>query len=119
MTRNKRLALAFYLGAALAGAAVGAAVDHVVFRPPRWWDQKEMRTRFYDKLHLTSEQRDSANRIFDERNRIRDSLFAPIKAATDSVSAAARARFSRVLSPDQVKTYERLRQERALRDRPK
>ena len=88
MTRTKTVALAFYLGAALAGAAIGVAVDRLMVREqPHWYDRHEMRTRFFDDLHLTPAQRDSATAIFDERNRRDSTLTAPVRPAMDSAFA--------------------------------
>ena len=59
MTRSKSMALALYLCAALAGAVVGVAVDRIVFREnARWFEQKAMRQRTFDQLHLTPAQRE-------------------------------------------------------------
>ena len=66
MTNTKSLALAFYIGAALAGAAIGVSIDRLVVRAqPRWWDQAEMRKRTFDRLKLTPSQRDTVSRIYD------------------------------------------------------
>jgi Spy/CpxP family protein refolding chaperone len=117
MTRSKSMALALYLGAALAGAAVGVAVDRIVFREnARWFDQKAMRQRTFDQLHLTPAQRDSANRIFDDRNHAQDSILAPVRPLLDSASTMARARLTQLLTPEQKAIYDQMQRERQQRD---
>ncbi|NBS59740.1 MAG: hypothetical protein EBS65_22425 [Betaproteobacteria bacterium] len=111
------MALAVYLGAALAGAVVGVAVDRIVFREnARWFDQKVMRQRTFDQLHLTPVQRDSANRIFDDRNRAQDSILAPVRPLLDSASTTARARLTQLLTPEQKAIYDQMQRERQQRD---
>jgi len=113
MTRTRSLALAFYLGTALAGAAIGITVDRLVIRPqPSWWDQGSMRKRLFDTLHLSEAQRQEATRVLDERNRKSDSLVAPIRAQLDSVSTNARARLKALLTAEQQAIYDHMRRER-------
>jgi Spy/CpxP family protein refolding chaperone len=120
MTRTKSIALAFYLGAALAGAAIGVSVDRMLVRSqPRWYDRHEMRTRFFDELHLTTTQRDSVNIIFDERNRTDSILMAPVRPATDSVNAQARQRLQQILTPEQKSIYDQMQRDNAPRTEKK
>ena len=109
MTRSKSVALAFYLVAALAGAAVGVSVDRlVVHAQPRWYDRREMRSRFFDALNLTPSQRDSANVIFDERNRRDSMLTAPVRPAMDSANAVLTQRLTSLLTPEQKTIYDQM-----------
>jgi Spy/CpxP family protein refolding chaperone len=120
MTRSKSIALAFYLGAALAGAAIGVAVDRLVVREqPRWYDRQAMRTRFFDDLHLTPAQRDSAKQIFDERNRMDSILRVPVRPATDSVNARADQRIQALLTPEQKVIYTQMQRDNAPRTEKK
>jgi hypothetical protein len=113
MTRTKSLALAFYLGAALAGAAIGISVDRLVVQSQtRWWDQTVMRRRTFDRLGLTVAQRDSATRIYDDRNHRQDSILAPLRPALDSVSGEARQRIAKLLTPQQQTIYDQMQRER-------
>lgn len=113
MTRSKSIALAFYLGAALAGAAIGVSVDRLVVRAqPRWWDQAAMRRRTFDRLELTSAQRDAATRILDDRNHRQDAILAPVRPALDSVSDDARLRIAKLLTPRQQTIYDQMQRER-------
>ena len=122
MTRAKSLALAFYLGAALAGAAIGVAVDRSVFRMPQGSDQRTARSRFFNQLHLTSAQRDSATIIYDERDSklkaLMDSnraVLAPWRAQSDSVFAESRRRLSMLLTPRQKAIYDQIRRDHQQR----
>ncbi len=120
MTHSKNIALAFYLVAALAGAAIGVAVDRSVVRnQPRPYDRQAMRTRFFDDLHLTPVQRDSARQIFDERNRTDSILRSPVRPATDSVNARADERFQALLTPEQKTIYAQMQRDNAPRTEKK
>ncbi len=113
MTKSKSLALAFYFGAALAGAAIGVSIDRLVVRAqPRWWDQAEMWKRTFDRLKLTPSQRDTVSRIYDERDRKQELLIAPLRPALDSASVEARQRISRLLTPEQQTIYDQMQRER-------
>ena len=120
MTRTKSVALAFYLVAALAGAAVGVSVDRLMIRAqPRWYDRREMRAHFFDELRLTPAQRDSANVILDERNRKDSVLMAPIRPSRDSVSAELTTRLSQLLTPEQKTIYDQMQRGNAPRTEKK
>ena len=120
MTRTKTVALTFYLGAALAGAAIGVAVDRSVVREqPHWYDRHEMRNRLFDDLHLTPAQRDSATAIFDERNRKDSILTAPVRPAMDSASDQVRQRLLQLLTPEQKSIYEQMQRDNAPRTEKK
>ena len=113
MTKSKSLALAFYFGAALAGAAIGVSIDRLVVRAqPRWWDQAEMWKRTFDRLKLTPSQRDTVSRIYDERDKKQELLIAPLRPALDSASVEARQRISRLLTPEQQTIYDQMQRER-------
>lgn len=120
MTRTKTVALAFYLGAALAGAAIGVAVDRSVVREqPHWYDRREMRTRFFDDLHLTAAQRDSAAAFMDERNRRDSVLTAPVRPAMDSASDQMRQRLLQLFTPEQKSIYDQMQRGNAPRTEKK
>ena len=110
MTRTKSIALAFYLGAALAGGALGVTVDRLLFRhQTRWWDQRAMRTHLFDQLKLTAEQRKAAELVLEERNRQQDSLIASVRPKLDSAGVLARQQLSQLLTPEQRTVYDQLR----------
>ena len=122
MSRTKGLAIAMYLGAALAGAAIALAADRMNppdRRPP---DPREWRTRFFNQLKLTPVQRDSATAIFDDRDRkfkaLREqhkAVLDPIRASQDSLDAEWRRHLTQLLTPEQKAIYDQMLQ--AQRDR--
>lgn len=115
MTRTKQLALAFYLGAALAGAAIGVTVDRWVLRDrlvPRWWDQRAMRGRLADELKLDAAQRVALDTILDDRNRRYESVMNPVRPQLDSISDATRQRIRTLLTSEQLAIYEQMQRER-------
>ncbi len=120
MTRSKSIALAFYFGAALAGAAIGVSVDRLVVRSEaNPFDRYAMRKRLWDDLHLSPSQRDSADLIFDERNRADSILRAPVRPATDSVNSQAIRRLMQVLTPEQKTIYDQMQRDNAPRTEKK
>jgi Spy/CpxP family protein refolding chaperone len=120
MTRSKSIALAFYFGAALAGAAIGVSADRVMVRSAtNPFDRFAARKLLWDDLHLTQSQRDSADRILDERNRADSILRAPVRPATDSVNAHAIQRLMQVLTPEQKTIYDQMQRDNAPRTEKK
>jgi hypothetical protein len=118
MTRAKSLALAFYLGAALAGAVVGVSVDRMLVRTPPRMDGKSARNRFFDQLHLAGAARDSATAIYDDRDSKLKALMdinKPFLAQQDSIFEEGRRRLTLLLTPEQKAIYDQMRRERAQR----
>jgi Spy/CpxP family protein refolding chaperone len=110
------LAIAMYLGAALAGAAIALAADRAMVRDTRGADPRSSRTRFFDQLSLTPAQRDSATRLFDARDRRfralmddKKAVLEPVRAAQDSIDAEWRQNLMQLLTPEQKATYEKMR----------
>ena len=104
MTRTKRLALAFYLGAVAAGAAIGITVDRWILRERlvnQWDDPRAMRVRLANELGLDAKQRAALDSILDTRNRRYDELMAPMRPRLDSVSVLARQQI-RLVSAKQI-----------------
>lgn len=115
MTRTKRLALAFYVGAVAAGAAMGITVDRWILRERlvnQWEDQKAARARFGHELRLDAAQRAALDTILDARNRVYDDLMDPIRPQLDSVSADARQQIRQLLTPEQLAIYDKMQAER-------
>jgi hypothetical protein len=115
MTQNKRLALAFYLGAVAAGAAIGITVDRWFLRERlvnQWDDPRAMRVRLADELGLDSAQRAALDTILDTRNARYDELMAPMRPRLDSVSVLARQRIRDLLTPEQRSAYDQMQRER-------
>lgn len=115
MTRTKGLAVAFYLGAVLVGAAVGVTVDRWVLRD-RWTrelrDPRAMRARIAEELTFDAAQRAALDSLLDARNRRMDSVMAPVRPALDSISSDTRTGFEALLTPEQRTKYEQRRRER-------
>lgn len=124
MSRTKGLAIAMYLGAALAGAAIALAADRAMGRDAHGGDSRSPRTRFFDELHLTPAQRDSAGTLIDARDRRfrslmdqRKAVLEPIRSAQDSIDAEWRQGLTELLTPEQRTTYEKMRAARAAATR--
>ena len=113
-----------YLGAALAGAAIALAADRSMARDPRSGDPRSPRTFYFDQLHLTSPQRDSATLIFNDRDKKFKALMEqhkavldPLRASQDSLDAEWRQRFTHLLTPEQKAIYDQMQAQRRERDR--
>lgn len=111
MRRTNGLAVAFFIAAFAAGAAVGVVTDRAISRE-QWGDQRAMRTRLADDLGMSAEQRASLDTILDDRNRQYDSLMAPVRPGLDSLGALARQRIRQLLTPEQQATYDQMLRER-------
>jgi len=115
MTRTKGLALAAYLAAIAAGAAIGVTVDRWILREQlvrQWDDPRAMRTKLADELKLDAGQRAALDTILDTRNRDFDALMAPMRPRLDSVSANARQQIRQLLTPEQQAVYDQMQRER-------
>lgn len=115
MSRTKGLAIAMYLGAALAGAAIALAADRMMPVNRRAPDPREWRTRFFNQLKLTPAQRDSATLIYDDNNKrfktLMDqhkAILEPVRAAQDSISAETRRRMTQLLTSEQKAIYDQM-----------
>lgn len=124
MTRTKGLAIAMYLGAVLAGAAIALAADRAYSRGGRGTDARPTRARFYDQLKLTAVQRDSASKLMDDRDRQFKALMEqwkvtlePLRVQQDSVDVRWRRRFARLLTPEQKAIYDQMQATRRERER--
>lgn len=115
MTRTKRLALAFYVGAVLAGAAIGVTIDRWFFRESlvrEWNNPRAARARFADELGLDATQRTALDTILDRRNARYEELMAPVRPQQDSLQAAARSQIRQLLTPEQLAIYDKMQAER-------
>ena len=120
MTRTKELALAFYLAAAVTGAALGVAFDRLVVRtdPPRL-TARAMRVQFARDLKLTDDQRKGVDNILDARFRAESILVVPIRPMLDSLRGEARLKISALLTPDQRRVYEQMQRDQKARSQEK
>jgi Spy/CpxP family protein refolding chaperone len=123
--RSKLIAVAFYFGAVMIGAAVGIAVDRMVVR--EWLDRRArdpraMHDRFASYLHLTAEQRASFDSILSAARRTDSTLMAPARALVttlkpqqDSIRTARDSKIRALLTADQQKLFD---ERQAPRPRP-
>ncbi|MCE9602527.1 MAG: hypothetical protein K8S21_10020 [Gemmatimonadetes bacterium] len=115
MTRTKGMALAFYLLAIAAGAAIGVTVDRWVLRERlvnEWANPRAMRGKLASDLKLDATQRVRLDSILDARNRRFDELMAPMRPVLDSVSVNARKQIRDLLTPEQQTVYDQMQRER-------
>lgn len=115
MMQSKGLALAFYLGAFVAGAAVGITVDRWILRErlvSEWADPRAMRAKLANDLKLDTTQRAKLDSILDTRNRRFDEMMGPMRPSLDSVSATARQQIRDLLTPAQQTVYDKMQRER-------
>ena len=116
MTRTKGLVLTFYLAAAVAGVALGVAIDRYVLRDPApRYTAKAMRDRFAKDLTLTTDQRTAVDNILDARFRAESILVVPIRPQLDSLRGEARLKISAVLTPEQQRVYEQMQRDQNAR----
>lgn len=113
MQRSKQTALMFLLGALLVGGALGFSADRVLLRDRicAEKDQRGWRARMFDELDLTAGQRAAMDSILDDRHRQMRALMAPIRPRLDSISDAAWAQMTTVMTDAQRAEFERLREE--------
>lgn len=115
MRRTQVLALAFFVTALAAGAALGITVDRWLLRERmerQWGDQRAMRARLADDLRMDATQRLQLDSILDDRNRQQDSLMAPVRPRLDSLGVTTRQRIRQLLTPEQQATYDQMLRER-------
>ena len=120
MTQTKGLVLAFYLAAAVAGVALGVAIDRLVLRdtPPRS-TARAMRDRFAKDLKLTTDQRAAVDNILDARFRAESIVVVPIRPKLDSLRAEARLKISAILTSAQQRVYEQMQRDQKARAQEK
>lgn len=115
MMRTKGMALAFYLLAIGAGAAIGVTVDRWVLRERLvndWANPRAMRVKLANDLKLDATQRVQLDSILDARNRRFDELMAPTRPLLDSVTVNARKQIRDLLTPEQQTVYDQMQRER-------
>jgi hypothetical protein len=115
MRRTQLLALAFFVTAAAAGAAIGITTDRWLLRERmerQWGDQRAMRARLADDLRMDDAQRMQLDSILDDRNRQQEALMAPVRPGLDSLGVATRQRIRLLLTSEQQATYDQMLRER-------
>jgi Spy/CpxP family protein refolding chaperone len=101
MQRSKQQALMFLLGATLVGGALGFSADRILshdkvvasFGP---------RSKFYDELGLTAQQRDKLDSLAFEQECVVRSLLAPQDSALKSIRARFQAQRDSVFTKEQL-----------------
>jgi hypothetical protein len=102
MQRSKQQALMFLLGAVLVGGVLGFSAERVMSKkPPR----TSARSRMYDDIGITPEQRVKMDSILDETNCKTGDLMSTIKPALDSVHAAGRKSIIALMTPQQQAAF--------------
>ena len=114
MTRSKQQALMFLLGAILVGGALGFSADRVLSRDAvKHWAG---RTRMYDDLALTQEQRSRMDSLLDDRNCQVNAVMKPVRSQLDSIKDVAHQQMLQILTPEQQSRLEARRREMQVRD---
>lgn len=115
MTRTKGLAIAFYVGAVVAGATIGIAVDRAVYRErleERMRDPNAWREDFARELGLDATQRSAMDSIIDARDQSMEAVWEPMRPQFDSLRNDARARIRQLLTPEQQAKYDEMQRAR-------
>ena len=114
MTRSKQQALMFLLGAVLVGGVLGFTADRVLGHDTaRHWAG---RTRMYDDLALTQEQRLRMDSLLDDRNCQINAVMKPVRTQLDSIKDVAHQQMLQILTPEQQARLEARRREMQVRD---
>ena len=114
MTRSKQQALMFLLGAVLVGGALGFSADRVLGSDAaKHWAG---RTRMYDELALTQEQRLRMDSLLDDRNCQINAVMKPVRTQLDSIKDVAHQQMLQILTPEQQTRLEARRREMQVRD---
>jgi Spy/CpxP family protein refolding chaperone len=114
MQRSKQQALMFLLGAVLVGGALGFSADRVLgHEKARHWAG---RTRMYDDLALTQEQRQRMDSLLDDRNCQINAVMKPVRTQLDSIKDVAHQQMLQILTPEQQARLEARRREMQVRD---
>jgi Spy/CpxP family protein refolding chaperone len=114
MTRSKQQALMFLLGAVLVGGALGFSADRVLGSDAaKHWAG---RTRMYDDLALTQEQRSRMDSLLDDRNCQINAVMKPVRTQLDSIKDVAHQQMLQILTPEQQSRLEARRREMQVRD---
>ena len=100
MQRSKQQALTFLLGAVLVGGALGFSADRYIGHE-KFASQFGPRSRFYDQLGLTAQQRATIDSLTFHQDCLLRAANAPMRPKLDSIRDAFRAQFRQVLTEEQ------------------
>ena len=91
MLRSQQLAAMFLLGAFVVGGTLGFTVDRMVSdRLRAGAPQTSVVDAFAEELNLSAPQRAAVDSILTARNRVMDSIMAPLKPRLHAVRDSAR-----------------------------
>jgi hypothetical protein len=107
MQPSKSLAIAFLLGSATVGGALGFAADRVMMRE-RIERPVSGRERFADQLQLDAGQRARLDSILDDRHRRYQFIMSTVTPALDSIKMRARDDIRLMLNDTQRAEYEKM-----------
>jgi hypothetical protein len=110
MQRTKQQALMFLLGAALVGGVVGFSADRYIGHE-KFAAQYGPRTRFYDEMGLSQQQRATLDSLAFQQDCTVRTLLAPQKSALDSIKAKFKAQRDSVFTKPQLAKLEARRKE--------
>jgi Spy/CpxP family protein refolding chaperone len=114
MQRSKQQALFFLLGAVLVGGALGFSADRLLdHEKAKHWAG---RTRMYDDLALSQEQRSRMDSLLDDRNCQIGAVMAPVRPQLDSIKKVAHQQMLQIMTPEQRAMLESRRAEMERRD---
>jgi hypothetical protein len=114
MQRSKQQALMFLLGAVLVGGVLGFSADLLFGREKaKHWAG---RTRMYDDLALSQEQRQRMDSLLDDRNCQIGAVMKPVRPQLDSIKNVAHKQMVQILTPGQQAKLELRRREMQQRD---
>jgi Spy/CpxP family protein refolding chaperone len=118
------LAVLVLVIAVLAGGIAGVAVDRVLLLPPMGWDHgpgrphgrpprdRDFRDRFAREVGLTPEQKVRIDSIMDRQGRELRAVRGQVQPQLDSIISRTRRAFDSVLTPEQRKKAEAIRERR-------
>lgn len=108
MQRSKHVALAFLAGAFLVGGSLGFTVNRVMDDRALARSEREATLdRFSEELDLTPEQRLAVDSIMVARQRVYDSIVAPVRPQIDSIRDRSRAMIATRLTAEQRARFDR------------
>lgn len=110
MQRSKQQALMFLLGAVLVGGAVGFSADRYIGHE-KFATQYGPRSRFYDELGLTHEQRTTLDSIAFKQDCAVRQVLAPHDSALRAIRTRFQAQRDSVLTKDQLRQMDARRKD--------
>ena len=104
----------FLLGAVLVGGVLGFSADRVLgHEKAKHWAG---RTRMYDDLALTQQQRETMDSLLDDRNCQIGAVMKPVRPQLDSIKDDAHRQMLQILTAEQQTKLEARRREMMVRD---